>query len=156
LDNFRDKLASDGPGKTEAVRTARQQLEALVGQLAVNLEGTPGATDADLASTGFDLRKSPSHTSAELAAPGNLRLKHGTTTGEVQLLCDPVDRARMYEVQTALDADDNSWASAGQFSSTRGIVLKNLQRGKDVWARIRAIGGNGAGAWSDPATIMVV
>ena len=43
----------------------------------------------------------------------------------------------------------------GTFASTRGIGMTGLTRGKDYWARIRAVGPNGAGAWSDPATILV-
>jgi hypothetical protein len=43
----------------------------------------------------------------------------------------------------------------GTFASTRGFRLHGLQRGKDYWARVRGVGPNGPGAWSDPATIMV-
>jgi hypothetical protein len=46
-------------------------------------------------------------------------------------------------------------ADGGTFASTRGIGITGLTRGKDYWARIRAVGPNGPGAWSDPATILV-
>jgi len=47
-------------------------------------------------------------------------------------------------------------ADGGTFASTRGIGMTRLTRGKDYWARIRAVGPNGAGACSDPATILLV
>jgi len=43
----------------------------------------------------------------------------------------------------------------GTFASTRGIGTTGPTRGKDYWARIRAVGPNGAGAWSDPTTILL-
>jgi len=46
-------------------------------------------------------------------------------------------------------------ADGGTFASTRGIGMTGLTRGKDYWARIRAVGPNGADAWSDPATILL-
>ena len=46
-------------------------------------------------------------------------------------------------------------ADGGTFASTRGIGMTRLTRGKDYWARIRAVGPNGAGAWSDPTTILL-
>jgi hypothetical protein len=45
--------------------------------------------------------------------------------------------------------------NGGAFASTRGIGMTGLTRGKDYWARIRAIGTTGPGDWSDPATILV-
>ena len=46
-------------------------------------------------------------------------------------------------------------ADGGTFASTRGIGTTGPTRGKDYWARIRAVGPNGAGAWSDPTTILL-
>jgi hypothetical protein len=37
----------------------------------------------------------------------------------------------------------------------RSFKFSGLTRGKDVWVRVRARNSVGAGAWSDPATIMV-
>ena len=156
LDAYRVALATTAPGQTEQIHHTRRDLEDALGALATNLELTPNVTEADLATTGFDLRKPRSSTDAPLTPPGDVRLKHAGISGSVQLQCDPVDRARLYEVQKALDPDNNTWTDAGQFPSTRGITLAGLDRGKDIWARIRAVGANGSGPWSDPATIMVV
>jgi hypothetical protein len=42
------------------------------------------------------------------------------------------------------------------FRRTRGIVISGLQRGKDYWVPIRAVGLNGPGAWSNPATLVKI
>jgi hypothetical protein len=73
----------------------------------------------------------------------------------VQVMCDPVARAKAYELQYTLDPNAGPWIDAGTFSSTRGLGLTGLTRGKDHWARVRGVGPSGVGAWSDPATIMV-
>ena len=41
------------------------------------------------------------------------------------------------------------------FPNSRAFKFSGLTRGKDVWVRVRARNAVGAGAWSDPATIMV-
>lgn len=155
LDAYRTAMARDDSGRTAAVDTSRAELETILGQLAGNLELTSGVTDADLATTGFDMRKPRTTTDAPIDAPQNVRLRSTGNTGEVQLLCDPADRAKSYEVQHTLDPVNGPWTDAGTFGSTRGIVISGLTRSKDYWMRIRGIGSNGPGAWSDPATILV-
>ena len=153
LTAFSDALAMDGSGRTAAVAAARADLETKLGQLAGNLELTAGVTDAQLATTGFEMRKPRTTTDAPVDAPQNVRVKSTGMNGQVQVLCAPVDRARSYQVQKTLDP--TNWTDVGTFGSTRGITISGLERGKDIWVRVRAVGGNGPGAWSDPATVMV-
>lgn len=157
LTAFQTALAlPDGVIRTAQVKATREQLGAALEQLARNLELTPNVTDAQLATTGFDLRKAPVSSSEPPPIPGNLRLKTTGVTGEVQFLFDPSDRARTYELQTTLDPNTGNWVQKGAFSSTRGVVVPGFERGKDVWGRVRAIGPNNtASGWSDPATVMV-
>lgn len=144
-----------GQARETAVSAARSTLTTQLEQLARNLELTPGVTDAMLATTGFALRQTPSRTDAPVEAPGNLRAKATGTMGSVQLLCDPSERAKSYEAQWTLDPNDGSWTDAGTFGNTRRIIINGLTRGKDHYFRVRAIGPDGPGPWSDPATIMV-
>jgi hypothetical protein len=58
-------------------------------------------------------------------------------------------------VQHTLDANAGPWNDGGTFGSTRGITIGGLTRTKDYWMRVRAVGPDGPGAWSDPATILV-
>jgi hypothetical protein len=156
LDAYRTALAGHGPARAQQVVETRADLENMLQTLAVNLELTPNVTDAQLASSGFELRKPAVRSDAPVDAPENVRLKATGVNSGVQVLCDSVTRAKSYQVQTSLDPEPGTgWTDAGTFPNTRGIILTGLQRGKDIWARIRAIGPNGPGPWSDPATTMV-
>src|ERR1700736_2040031 len=150
LTDFQTALAM--PQRTAArdaaVAQTRAALENLLQQLAANLELTPNVTDAQLATTGFDLPKIRTKTDAPVEAPGNVRLKSTGTSGQVQVLCDSVERAKAYEVQFTLDANAGPWTDAGTFPNTRSITIQGLQRAKDYWVRVRAVGPNGPGAWS--------
>ena len=117
----------------------------------------PGVTDTDLVGSGYTLRATPTHTSAPPDAPSNLRLKTTGQSGELQVMLDKVDRAVMYEVAWTLDPVAGPWTDAGTYSSTRGIKLTGLTRGKDYFVHVRAIAsGQNVGAWSDLASAMVV
>ena len=56
---------------------------------------------------------------------------------------------------TRLDGNAAKVAGATAGSGVIKIGISGLTRGKDYWARVRAIGTNGPGPWSDPATILV-
>jgi hypothetical protein len=144
-----------GAARDAQVSATRATLSTQLEQLARNIELVPNVTEAMLATTGFDMRKAPSGTSAPVDAPANVRLKQTGVSGVVQVLCDSVSRAQAYEMQYTQDPNSGPWTDAGTFVSTRGIGMTGLTRGKDYWARVRAVGPSGAGAWSDPATIMV-
>lgn len=90
-----------------------------------------------------------------VGVPENVRLRSTGKTGEVQVLCGAVPRARAYQVQFADDPTSAAWCDGGTFVSTRSMVTKNLIRAKDYWIRVRAIGPGGPGQWSDPAAILV-
>ena len=144
-----------GQPRDAQVAATRTTLSTQLEQLARGLELTPSVTDAMLATSGFDMRKDPAFTGEPVAAPGNMRLKQTGVSGVVQVMCDAVTRAQAYELQYTLDPNAGPWTDGGTFASTRGIGMTGLTRGKDYWARIRAVGPNGPGAWSDPATILV-
>ncbi len=146
----------EGVARTAKVTATRAPLEDLLRQLASNLELTAGITEEQLATTGFDLPREKGRTSEAVVAPGNVRLKTTGTSGEMQVLCDSVNRAKSYQVQYTLDPNTGGWTDGGIFGNTRGMKLAGLQRGKDYWARVRAVGPDGPGGWSDPATMMVV
>src|SRR4051812_20833276 len=55
--------------------------------------------------------------------------------------------ALSYEVQTSLDG--SQWSSGSKFSGTRAVLL--LGPGRRWWVRVRAIGQDGPGVWSDPS-----
>jgi hypothetical protein len=144
-----------GQPRDEAVAEKRATLANSLDKLARNLELTTNVTDAMLATSGFDLRKQPVTSGEIVGAPGNVRLKQTGVSGVVQVMCDAVSRASAYELQYTQEPNAGPWSDGGTFASTRGIGISGLTRGKDYWARVRAVGTKGPGSWSDPATILV-
>ncbi len=53
------------------------------------------------------------------------------------------------------DPNSGPWTNIQPFSSPRRFEITGLERGKDVWVRVRPRNSNGAGLSSDPATAMV-
>jgi hypothetical protein len=145
-----------GQARDGAIETARGPLEQMMQDLADNLEqATPGNL-AKLATTGFDIRKTPSTSNEPPPTPGNLRLKNLQASGDVQFVFEASDRAKSYQIQTADNPNTGPWKDYDPFSSTRNVVAHGLPRAKDVWGRVRAIGPNNTkSAWSDPATVLV-
>jgi hypothetical protein len=144
-----------GQPRDAQVAATRGQLADSLDKLARGLELVPNVTEAMLATSGFDLRKTPVFSGETVGAPGNVRLKQTGVSGVVQVLCDAVPRASAYELQYTQDPNNGPWSDGGTFASTRGIGITGLTRGKDYWARVRAIGTSGPGSWSDPATALV-
>ena len=135
----------------------RASLTVLLQHLADALEIVPGVTEADLAGTGFSLRKSNVHTFAPPDAPQNVRVKATGISGELQVLLSAVGRAAFYEVEWTLDPVNGPWTLAPAFASTRGMALTGLTRGKDYYVRVRAVAtGANRGPWSDIANAMAM
>jgi hypothetical protein len=157
LDALTQALAIANPdAQKQAVIAARGTLEQVLDDLADNLETTANNDPVKLATTGYDLRKETTPTSDPLPIPQNLRLKLTGVSGQVQLLFDPSQRAKGYQVQTTIDPSTGTWKDYDTFSSSRGITLQGFDRAKDIWVRVRAIGPNNTkSGWSDPATILV-
>jgi hypothetical protein len=146
----------DTPARRTAVASHRDIVGQMLEDLADNLEKTAANDVAKLATTGFDLKKDRVVSTEAPAVPLNLRLKTTGTSGEVQVLFDPSDRARSYQVQYTFDPNVGPWTDYDTFSSSRGIVVKGQPRAKDIWVRVRALGPNNTrSGWSDPATMLV-
>lgn len=92
------------------------------------------------------------------AAPTDVRLRHATLSGQVELRCK-IERAKpVTEVQKCFE-DPNvaaNWSHA-TMSSGRSAVVGDLPPGQLVWLRIRVFGNRGrVSDWSDPAQIRVI
>lgn len=86
----------------------------------------------------------------KLSIVENLSLAAGKNEGELIGKWKGVKGALSYLVHISFNTPDN-WEYAG-VSTNRKIILKKLGSGKQIWARVAAIGTAGQGAWSDPAT----
>ena len=103
--NYREALAMPpGQARTAAVAARRAELEGLLSALASNLNLVPNVTEEMLATTGFEFRKDSVRTGADVDAPADVRVKPSGMSGELEVRCKPVDRARSYQLQYTQNA----------------------------------------------------
>lgn len=83
----------------------------------------------------------------------NLRLAPSDHEGELLADWDSVRGARFYQVQVSLDTTSppTNWQDKTTSTKARCRLNDTLVSGQRVWTRVRAIGANDEGAWSDPA-----
>jgi hypothetical protein len=112
-----------------------------------------GGDPVKIQSSGFGVQSDggPVHMSKVV----NLGAATSDSPGEIDLNWNRVEGARSYEIQMANDPDTpNSWAF--KESSTKSkVTLTGLTSATRVWVRVRAIGANDKGGWSDPAETVV-
>jgi hypothetical protein len=91
----------------------------------------------------------------------NLKLSIGDAAGEVDAGWDSLTKqgVKSYEVQAVinpLNNDPNAGPWVQQPTVTKSkCTVGGFTSGSRIWVRVRAIGPNGPGDWSDPATIIV-
>ncbi len=145
-----------GPGRAQAISAAFTGLASLLSLVAANAPQVKNVTDTDLAAIGIPLVKKPTRTTESPEQVQNVMLYNGPDSGEMRGTCDPAGRrTRVYEAQWTLDPNNNSWSETSIFPNSRSLGFTGLARGKDVWVRVRARNVKGAGAWSNPAVLMV-
>jgi hypothetical protein len=145
-----------GPGRAQAITAAFTGLASLLSLVSTNAPQVPNVTNTDLAAIGIPLVRTPTRTTRPPDQVQNVILDNGADAGEVEGTCDPAGyNTRVYEGQWTLDPNGDSWSETSIFPNSRSIMFTGLTRGKDVWVRVRARNVKGAGAWSNPAVIMV-
>ena len=110
--------------------------------------------EAVVESAAFAVRspKTPPSIPAQVA---NLSITAGDNAGELDLQWDPVNGVKSYNVQIGPDPiTEAGWVAKPDVTKSKAVVL-GLTSGNKVWARVRAVGPGGIGAWSDPATKIV-
>lgn len=114
--------------------------------------------DGDLAvllTSGFEANKAPTPAGV-LPAPQQVTLTQGTLSGSLDLRGRPVPNAGAYEAQkTTSVANPGSWESVQPATAAR-VTLEGLTPGTNYWARLRAIGAAGPGAWSEPVSAIAI
>jgi hypothetical protein len=145
-----------GPGRKQAIGAGSGVLANLLGDVATNARQITGVDDTQLAEIGLPVAKKPARTTTVPDICLDLFLMHGQMPGQVRARCQPpAGNIRTYDLEWTLDPNGLEWTSGGTFANSRAFTLDELPRGKDIWVRVRARNTLGAGAWSDPATIMV-
>jgi len=160
---YRDDLHAASSGdrvKISQRETSRAALEALLKTLAPYLEMVAQGDTTKLMRTGYDLRKDivrGTNTNPP-PVPDGFIAKHNALSGSVILHASSVSSANGYEAYyTDGDPHDEAgWKDAGTFPGCNRIEIAHLAPGKTYWFRIRAFNSNGYGAWTDPASLIVV
>lgn len=108
-----------------------------------------------LAATGYDLADSNAAATTPPGMIDNLQLTAGDEVGALDGSFDPDDLAYTNEVQmTTVDPVSGPWATV-QNITTSVFKLTGLTSGQRVWVRVRGIGSQGAGPWSNAVTKIV-
>lgn len=110
---------------------------------------------AMLSSSGYALATAPVQSSSAPGQIQNSSLTSGDNDATLDLSFDPEAASKTYEVQiTTVDPVVGPWTTAAH-PTTSNTTLTGLTSGQRIWARVRGIGSNGTGPWSDPATKIV-
>jgi hypothetical protein len=134
--------------------SARAVLESALTARGNYVEITANGDPAIVESAGFSVKATPG--ASQMPDPvANLSITAGDNAGELDLQWDPVSGAKTYEVQISPDpVTATSWIPQPSVSKSKAVIL-GLTSGAKMWARVRAVGAGGTGAWSDPATKIV-
>lgn len=137
---------------TAAMRAKERELDMLLKQLAVYVEGVananPSTAEAVILSSGFELKKKSTRTVSPFSG------KTTSKPGEVKLQCQGVDRGTI-EFQMCTDLTKPDWSTINR--GTRGrILVTDLPPGAWYYFRCRTITANGTSDWSDVVAVYVI
>jgi hypothetical protein len=156
LGNFNTAQAA-AKTATTTKDTARLTLESALTQRGNYVELT-AANAADptavVESAGFSVRAAAAASQVPDTVQ-NLSASAGDNAGELDFQWDPASGASSYDVHVSPDpVTAASWAPQKGVTKSK-VAVSGLTSGAKVWARVRAIGPGGTGAWSDIATKIV-
>jgi len=134
---------------------ARQALANALDSEGAYVQNQSGGDEVQILSTGFTVRAHGTPV-GPMAQVQNLSVTEGDGPGMVDAHWDPTAGASSSEVASCPGPDP----AAGVYTSAALVTassttLTGLTSGTRVWIKVRAIGSQGPGPWSDPATKIV-
>jgi len=148
--------AADGGSDRIAARdAARVVMEGFLTSAAPYLQALAAGDVEKLEQTGYELSKERGPISSELPGqPQNVKMKHGDIGGTLALSCSKEPLAVSYEAQLGTDPNNEATYTMQMVSGgCRKIVFTGVTPGQLYYGRIRVIGRNGMGPWSDVAQL---
>ena len=108
-----------------------------------------------LTATGYELTDSNAAATTPPGMINNLRLTAGDEAQALDGSFDPEELAYTHDVQlTTVDPVNGPWTTV--LTPTASVFkLTGLTSGQRVWVRVRGVGSQGPGPWSDPFTKIV-
>ena len=148
--------------KAERSKTAKALLDATrkalidrLKELAVNLEDSAKGDMLKLVQTGYDINKiTPAQTTGDTPKPENLRLYHALRN-QILAKVKAMGAKAFYIGAYSYDPINGPWFEIAPVTSSQKILFTNLERGRDVYIRVKVVSPHGISDWSDIAVIMV-
>jgi hypothetical protein len=130
---------------------ALDELREVLNALAAYVQNVSGGDSTAIISAGMGVRNNPNPVS--VGQVQNLKLKASDEDGEVFADWDRVPGARMYQVQMCTDtaSPTTNWTEKLKTTKSKASLNHDLVSGTKVWVRVKALGPNNEGPWSDPA-----
>jgi hypothetical protein len=139
--------------KKEVRDNAMAALKAATMTQASTVQTATGGDKAQILTTGFKVKSvaSPIGVPAQVS---DLKVKPSDNDGALKVSWKPVRGAMSYEIQSSPDPI-GTWTHKESTTTTRGVEVNSFTSGQKIWIRVRAIGAEGDGAWSDPSVKVV-
>jgi hypothetical protein len=157
LAEYSASLSAETSRSIVALRKAKRDiLEDLLNLLALHLERIANGDPKKLSLTGYDIKKpSGGRTEGNTPAPENLRLFHALRN---QILAKVQGMGRRVVLIGAYSYDpiNGPWFTINPTTNSQKILFTGLERGRDVYIKVQAVGAHGPSDWSDIAVIMVM
>lgn len=114
-------------------------------------QSVTGGVEEKILSTGFEVRRAPSPP-PPVGAPGPLMAKLNGSPGVTKLSWPPMAEAKSYLVEQSPEpVTDTSWVQVDT-PTKASCAIAGAEPGKVYWFRVAAVGTDGAGPWSGPAS----
>ena len=144
-----------GTALTAAKNEAQEALVSVLRSLAYYVQEECDNNLSMLLSSGYEAVK-PRTPAGVLPAPQSVTLTKGTLGGSLNLRGAALTNAGGYEGQMTMNLSGPTvWETIGLFTAPR-MTLEDLTPGAVYWARLRGIGSEGPGAWSEPVSARVL
>ena len=129
--------------------------EELIAQQVPTVESATGGDKAKILTIGYDVQGEEPAGPREPKKPERFAVTAGDDEGELDWSCDRDPAARMVESETTETPDvASSWKKNTPTTKSSGTI-PGLPSGKRIHVRVRGIGTNGPGPWSDAISKIV-
>lgn len=142
------KTQSRSKEDTALKNQAHEILITMLKQIAVHVQVISDGDRNIILSSGYDVNKKCSKV-GPLSKPANFKLQQGSNKGSIDLVCDPIAGASIYEVEytEGIPTHNSIWMK--QSSTKRKITIANLISGKQYTFRMAGGGSHPSRIWSE-------
>ena len=83
-------------------------------------------------------------------SPQSLTATSGDSSGEIDIIWEPVYGARSYVVQRSIKITEPGRWTQEDIITKSSYTVSKLKSGQKYWFRVAAVGSSGQGPWSEP------